>query len=358
MNARNPLFVVPGDPDQPTGGYRYDARIVTELRALGWTVDVVGLPGRFPDADEEGRTALDRVLADRPDDALVVADGLALGGLPDVAERHAGRLRLVALVHHPLADESGLPDEAVARFRVLESRTLDVCRRVVTTSRFTASRLTAVMGVPRSRIRVVEPGVDRAAPVTDPRHAREERSQRLLCVGSLVPRKGQDELIDALLPLADLDWTLDLVGDPGRDPAFARALGEKIESSGLGGRVRLAGVRAPGELDDDYRHADVLVVPSRYEGYGMVLTEALARGLPLIATDGGALADTVPADCALQVRAGDRAALTGALRRWLTDPGLRARLVETALEERDVLTDWTTAGRRFARALDITEVPA
>ena len=358
MKARSLLMVVPGDPDQPTGGYRYDARIAEELRALGWSVDVAGLPGCFPDADAEARSALDRILGDRPRGATVVVDGLALGGLPDIAERHAPRLDLVALVHHPLADESGLGEDARARFLALEWRALAACRRIVTTSRFTAARLAAIMDVPGSRVHVVEPGVDPAPAATDPRRAAEERPQRLLCVGSLVPRKAQQVLVEALAPLADLDWSLVLVGDAGRDPEYAEALRANVESRGLADRIRFAGIRMPKRLDADYRRADVLVVPSLYEGYGMVVTEALARGLPLIATDGGALADTVPDDCALQVPAGDRDALTHAVETWLTDPALRARLAAAALAERDALDDWSAAGRRFADALEIDGVPA
>ncbi|MGK7295696.1 MAG: glycosyltransferase family 4 protein [Candidatus Wenzhouxiangella sp. M2_3B_020] len=358
MSAPGLLLVVPGDPDQPTGGYRYDARIADELRSLGWSIDVIGLPGRFPDADDEARAALDDVLSLRSEGATVVVDGLALGGLPDVAERHARRLDLVALVHHPLADESGLSEDASARFLALERRALAACRRVVTTSRFTAARLAAAMDVPASRLRVVEPGVEPAPAATDPRRAAEERPQRLLCVGSLVPRKAQDVLVDALAPLAERDWSLELVGDAGRDPAYAEALRENVESRGLGDRVRFAGVRMPEQLDADYGRADVLVVPSRYEGYGMVVTEALARGLPLIATDGGALADTVPDDCALRVPVGDRVALTDALETWLTEPALRARLVAAALERRERLDDWPAAGRGFAAALESREVSA
>lgn len=350
----NATLIVPGDPDQPTGGYRYDARIVDELRRLGWRIAVVGLPGRFPDADDEARRALDRALSDRADGALVIVDGLALGGLPEAAEAHAGRLRLVGLVHHPLADETGLDDARRLRFEQLERRALAACRRVVTTSGFTARRLHGGLGVDASAIRVVEPGVAAAPACTDPERAGKPGPQRLLCVGSLVPRKAQDLLVEALARLDRDDWTLALVGDPDRDPDYSAALRERIAASGLGERIRVAGVRDVDALDADYRAADVLVVPSHYEGYGMVVTEALARGLPLIASDGGALADTVPADCALQVPAGDVDALRRALERWLSEPALRRRRVERALAVRDRLGDWRDAGRRFADALEST----
>lgn len=350
MSDRDLALVVPGDPDQPTGGYRYDARIAAGLCEGGWRIDVIGLDGRFPDPDARARAALDDALAGRPDGALVVVDGLALGGLPDVAARHADRLGLVALVHHPLADETGLSRRQRERFEALETRALAACRRVVTTSRFTAGRV-ARMGVEAGRIRVVEPGTDPAPAATDPARAARPDRQRLLCVGSLVPRKGQDLLIEALAPLTDRDWRLDLVGDDERQPDYARRLRERVASLGLAGRVRFAGVRTTPELDADYRDADVLVLPSHYEGYGMVVTEALARGLPLIATDGGALADTVPDACALRVPAGDADALRRALARWLDEPSLRAERVERALAARASLNDWQAAADRFAGVL-------
>ena len=312
-------LIVPGDPDQATGGYRYDARVAAELRRLGMAVDVIGLAGRFPDADDQAGAALDATLRALPDGHLAVIDGLALGGLPEVAHRHAGRLALVALVHHPLADETGLAPLVRNRLLESETRALAACRRIVTTSDFTARRL-ADLGVLPDRIRVVPPGVDRAAP----HRVTGSAVHRLLCVGSLVPRKGQDLLIEALAGLKDLSWRLDLVGDPDRDPEFAENLEAGIDRHGLADRIEIRGVQDPDTLDATYRNADVLVVPSHYEGYGMVVTEALARALPMIASTGGALIDTVPPAAAVQVPAGDVRALADALRRWLVDPGLRA----------------------------------
>lgn len=347
MNRRPISLIVPGDPDQPTGGYRYDARIAAELRRLGNEVDVIGLPGRFPDADDAAREAMERTLRALPADQIVVIDGLALGGLPDIARQHADRLALAGLVHHPLADETGLAPALRARLLKSEPEALAACRRIVTTSAFTAGRL-GELGVARERIRVVPPGVD-PAPVRQPRAAAE---QRLLCVGSLAPRKGQDLLVEALAGLTEFAWRLKLVGDVGRDPGFAGSLRSAIDGHGLDARIEIPGVKDAAALDAAYRASDVLIVPSHYEGFGMVVTEALARALPVIATDGGALADTLPLRAGLQVPAGDRQALASALRRWFSDPELRLEKTAGALDARRTLDDWFAAGRRFAAALD------
>jgi len=364
-------LIVPGRPDQPTGGYRYDARVAAELRGLGMQVEVIGLDGRFPDSDEQARTALDSALSALPDHDIAVIDGLALGGLPDVAHLHAERLALVALVHHPLADETGIAPRLHRHFLHSESQALAACRRIVTTSGFTARRLGELGLVPSEdcdeclvdggrnpdddrivkridhRIRIVPPGVDPAAP-RDPRNS---EFQQLLCVGSLVPRKGQDLLIDALAGLQEFAWRLQIVGDFNRDPEFAETLRASIDKNGLAERIEICGVQDTCALDVSYRNADLLVIPSHYEGYGMVVTEALARALPMIATTGGALADTVPPATALQVPPGDARALAHALRQWFGDLALRAEIQAGAEHARGELSDWTETGRRFAEAL-------
>jgi len=350
MSLHRTALVVPGSLDQPTGGYRYDARIAAELRRQDIEVEVMELPGRFPDADGTARAAMNEALGSLPDGSITVVDGLALGGLPEIARQHRDRLTLIGLVHHPLADETGLTPALRQRLMVSEARALASCKRIVTTSEFTARRL-ADFGVARDRIRVVPPGVD-PAPAREPVDA---TAQRLLCVGSLIPRKGQDLLVETLAGLAAFAWRLELVGDVGRDCGFAGALRARIHELDLEDRIVIDGVQDTTTLDASYRRADVLVVPSHYEGFGMVVTEALASALPVIATDGGALVDTVPRQAGLQVPAGDTQALARALTRWFTEPELRAEKAAGAMNARPTLQDWPLAGRHFAAALELDD---
>jgi len=347
-------LVVPGDPDQRTGGYLYDARIVEQLRRLGWSVEVIGLGGRFPDADELARRSMQEVLDARPDGAHVLIDGLALGGVPDAVSPHAGRLDMTALVHHPLADETGLDDMLRERLLEREARALAACRRVIVTSRSTARRLRE-LDLDHRPARVIEPGVEAAEPAeaAAARLAGCEPGgpERLLCVASLTPRKGQDVLVEALAGLAGRDWHCVLAGSTVRDAEFAARVTRAIERAGLAGRIECIGECEADRLDTEYRRAGVCLLPSHYEGYGMVVVEALARGLPLITTTGGALADTAPEDCCLKVEPGDVAGLRRAVGRWLDDPTLRRRLTRRAFERRAHLRDWAEAGRAFAAAL-------
>ncbi|MGJ7462492.1 glycosyltransferase family 4 protein [Halomonas sp. MA07-2] len=344
-------LIVAGDPGQLTGGYVYDARIVSVLRARGHHVEVVGLEGRFPVPDDLARRSMARVLSSLPDGDRVVIDGLVMGGLPEEIAPHADRLVIIALVHHPLADETGLDDSTRRHLHDSETRALALARRVIVTSAWTARGLDR-FGVEASRRRVVEPGVEPAALAASALDLEAPGPRRLLCVATLIPRKGHDLLLEALSGLQDRDWTLEAVGSHARDPHHAARLFAAARRHGLERRIVWAGERdAPG-LAAAYHRAELFVLPSRYEGYGMVVTEALARGLPVLTTTGGALVDTLPARAGLAVPPDDAVALGEALAAWLDDAELRRRLRRGAREARHGLGDWQQAGDRFLDALD------
>jgi glycosyltransferase involved in cell wall biosynthesis len=350
-------LIVAGDPDQLTGGYVYDARIVAALRARGRAVEVVGLEGRFPEPDDLARQSMARALSSLPDGAHVVIDGLAMGGLPEVIAPHADRLVIIALVHHPLADETGL-DEATRRHLLdSETRALALARRVIVTSRWTARGLDR-FGVPAARLFVVEPGVEPAPLAASALDLEPPGPRRLLCVATLIPRKGHDVLLEALAGLKERDWTLEAIGSHERDPDHATRLLVTAQRYGLEERILWGGERDAAGLAAAYHRAELFVLPSRYEGYGMVVTEALSRGLPVITTTGGALVDTLPPTAGLAVTPDDAAALEDALAAWLDDPELRRRLRRGAREVRHGLGDWLQAGDRFLAALDAPFPPA
>lgn len=343
-------LVVAGDPAQRTGGYLYDAHIAHALREAAWQIDVVGLEGRFPDADSVAERALDAALAAQPDGSRVVIDGLAMGALPWVVARYHTRLDITALVHHPLGDEQGLTATKQTKFHHSEMAALAAVARIIVTSRFTRRRLeilAAEMGIRLSPIHVVEPGVA-PAPLSEPTR---DGPLNLLCVATVTPRKGQDILVKALGSLSQLDWQCDCYGSNERDPEFAKRVATLIDAHELTDSLRLQGECDGAELEAAYQEADVLVLPSWYEGYGMVVTEALARGLPVITTTGGALNDTLPDAAGLKVPPGDSEAFALALTRFMTEPLLRERLRQGARQAREKLNDWQAAGEQFARIL-------
>ncbi len=344
-------FLIPGSLDARTGGYEYDRRITRALRARGVAVDVVALDGSFPAPTAAARAQAARILSAAPDGAVVMVDGLAFGVMADEASREARRLRLVALVHHPLADETGRTPDQAAALKDSETRALAATRLVVVTSPATGRRL-AAFGVSTDRVLVVEPGTEPAVPARGSGGGSDRAgSVHLLCVATLIPRKGHDLLLRALADLADLPWRLTCVGSGDLHPPTTAALLQLVRERGLEHRVVFAGEVGGEHIDACYDAADVLVMPTRYEGYGMAVAEALARGLPVVSTVTGAIGDLVGADAGLLVPVDDQAALTAALRTVISDPGVRARLRDGALRMRERLSTWDDAAARLAAAL-------
>jgi glycosyltransferase involved in cell wall biosynthesis len=278
----------------------------------------------------------------------IVIDGLAFGVLPEAAAALCERHPLVAMVHHPLALETGLTAAEAAALRESERAALSAVRRVVATSAETARILAADYGVPADRIVVAPPGSERRAPS----QGSGDGTVRLLSVGAIVPRKGFDLLVAALAGLAGLPWHLAIVGDGSRDPAAAARLAAAIERHGLKARIELCGVLSDAQLAARYRQADVFVLASRFEGYGMAFAEAIAHGLPVIGTTAGAIPDTVPAQAGVLVAPDDVAALEHALRRLVERKDERAKLAAGARSAAERLPTWPASARLFAGALE------
>jgi glycosyltransferase involved in cell wall biosynthesis len=344
--VKDVVFAVPGSLDTPTGGYAYDRRIIQELVTLGWRVKVVDLGDEFPHPAPRTRTAAGAQLAALPTDRPIVVDGLAFGVLPEVAQMLRDSHKLVALVHHPLALESGLSAADAGALRASERAALAFARHVIATSATTARLLFADYDVPANGLCVVEPGTDRAVVVRRPG----EGSISLLAVGSLVPRKGYDVLVAALARLKNLPWRLAIAGDRSRSAETAERLEADIARYGLGDRISLLGAVSAAQLSVLYAGADLFVLPSRFEGYGMAYAEALAHGVPVVGTNAGAISETVPADAGVLIPPDDVNALAAVLRRLIATPAERQRLAAGARAAR--FPSWGEQGARFARALE------
>ena len=346
MTAPALHVVVPGALDQLTGGYVYGTRVVRGLRKRGWCVDVHELSGKFPDVDDVAARSLHDVLSAIPTGSRVLVDGLAMGALPGPVRAAAGRLSMLSLVHHPLSDETGMDPMQAERYRGLETDALAACVGVIVTSPFTAARLEAFR-VPASRVRCVRPGVDRVRAARGPGP---DAPPQILCVGSVVPRKGQDVLVRALARIRERPWSCVFVGSEDRDPAYAARLRTLLGELGLNSRIRLAGELDQSSLDELYDTSTFFVLPSYLEGYGMVLTEALARGLPVVSTTGGAIPQTVPTDAGILVSPGDAVALGEAVAAML-DPVRGARLTRAAQKHAAGLLTWDHTATAFESAV-------
>jgi len=346
MTGRVLHVVVPGDLDTKTGGYGYDRQIIHGLQARGWNVVLTGLPGHYPFPSAAECAAATTALAAIPDGSLVLVDGLALGALPVEVARERERLHLVALVHHPLGLETGLNADTSRLLLDSERRALACVRGVVVTSSRTTSAVES-LGVARERVMVVEPGTD-AAP--DARGSG-TGARHLLCVASLTPRKGHDTLFDALAEMLDLDWHLTCVGSAARDSAHAARLTARASTAPLCERVTLAGELAGPALEAAWDAADLFVLPTHYEGYGMVVAEALAHALPVVSTATGAVPELIGANAGVLMPPGDAAALHALLRTLMTDEVRFARLRAGARAARATLPSWNEACVRMEAAL-------
>lgn len=336
------VFAIPGDIETASGGYGYDRRVLELLPAYGISVSHLELPGSFPAPSPEDLAVARRLVAATPPESILLIDGLAFGAMPESLIRDFGRT-VVALVHHPVGYETGLSEERAEALIGTERAALALARNVVVTSRATKRTLERDFGVPLKKITVAEPGTDPA-----PRATGTGTPLHLLAVGAISKRKAYEILVRALVPLAELDWRLTIAGATDRDPAAVDVLETAIASARLGDRISMVGKVVPATLDRLYESADLFVMPSLYEGYGMVLAEAMARGLPIVCTTGGAAADTVPDNAAMKVPPGDPQALTSALRDALDNKKLRVRMADASWEAGRALPTWNETARRIA----------
>lgn len=338
-------FAFPGDLDTPTGGYHYDRRLIAELRCSGVTVETISLPPYSPVPTEQTLESVRQTFAALPDQSVVLIDGLAFGVLDEMATSEAQRLRLVALCHHPLALETGLDEQEREALFASERRALSHARATVVTSSHTRQILVNQFAVPFERITVALPGTDRV-----PFAPCEGYPIKLLTLASLTQRKAHDVLIEALSSLKSLDWRARFVGGMHFDPTWAASLQERANILGLSQRIEFAGTVE--DTQREYQQADVFVLPSRFEGYGMVFAEALAAGLPVVAARTGAVPDVVPETAGMLVPPDDIPALTEALRQVLTDNALRLRLQAGARQSALALPSWHETAAIVAQALE------
>lgn len=339
-------FAYPGDLNAPTGGYGYDRRVMRELAGLGCDVRPIALPASFPypTADDLAQSQL--LLSNGDRDALVI-DGLAYAAMP-ARLITALTPRPLALVHHPLFLEAGLPPDMAALLRAGEQAALDCAGAVVTTSAMTADIVAREFSFPRDRLFHAPPGVDPAPRAQGSR----DGVVRLFSVGSLTPRKAHGDLVRALA-LVHGDWRLTIAGSLELAPDYAREIAALIAAQGLGERIRLAGAMGADEIAAGYAGADLFVTASHFEGFGMAIAEAVAHGLPVIATREVATAGAVPEAGALTYPAGDIAALAARLNEMVGDAGRRARLADGAWQAAQRQYRWSDTARAFLAALRV-----
>lgn len=344
---RHAIFVVPGRLDARTGGSLYNHRMVRALRAQGWRIDVRELADDFPAPSAASLVHAGEVLRGTPSRTITVVDGLAFGAMPDVVIAERDRLVLVPIVHMPLADEAGIDEQVRHVRRERERRALTSATAVVATGRSTVEAV-ADCGVDADRIALVMPGTDRAnlargSGGPDP---------HLLCVAALMPGKGHEVLLRALAANRDYPWRLTCVGSSIRCPALAESVQTLAVTLGLGDRVSFAGEAGDVALNEYFDRADVFVLATIAETFGMAVAEALARGIPVVSTTTGEIPALVGADAGVLAPPGDISAFSSALTRVLADAAFRSKLHSGAIAVRSRLPGWDAAASTMASVLE------
>jgi glycosyltransferase involved in cell wall biosynthesis len=348
MPDKRLVFAYPGDLETLTGGYGYDRRVIAGLAANGWDLRPLSLGPGFPFPSGSTLQAVDETFSALPDDTVVIVDGLAYGVVDQAAGKHGKRLRLIALVHHPLFRENGLSKDVAERLLASEGAALSHARHVIVTSPATAIQIEDLFGTSKDAISIALPGTE----VLEQRRNASEGAIRLLSIGTVTQRKGYDLLFESLGHLKEMDWHLDIVGGLEADPGCVVALKNQLDTLALTGRITFHGAVPQEKLSDYYCSADVFVLASRYEGYGMAYTEALAHGLPVIGSGAGAVKDTLSVGGAIYCGVEDVQALTAALSTLMSDAEARQRLADAAWNAAQSLPRWEDAVKVFETVME------
>ncbi|PWJ22437.1 glycosyltransferase family 4 protein [Jannaschia seohaensis] len=342
---RPAAFAIPGDINTVTGGYIYERRLLMGLRDQGRDVQHLQLAAAFPDPSAADMAAAIDALADLPPERALILDGLVFGAI-DTAGLARVRAPIVAMIHHPLALETGLSAARHAHLFRTERDNLRLARHVLVPSPHTADILAGDYATPRSRITIAPPGTD-----ARPRRRHPIDPPLILSVGLQHPRKGHDVLLRALARLTHLPWRAVIAGS-AHDPEHAALLARMVEELDLGARVHLAGRVPNAELDALYAEATLFTLATRYEGYGMVFDEALTWGLPIVACATGAVPQTVPEGTGRLVPPDDPGALAQAVTELLTDLPARDAMAARAAAAGAALPGWDDTARIAGEVLD------
>jgi glycosyltransferase involved in cell wall biosynthesis len=339
-------LVVPGNIHTLTGGYIYDKRMTDGLRLKGHQIQIHSLSGEDPFSSEERSGQCWERLRAVPKGETIIFDSLVFGAIPGFLKEINQNHIIIALIHLPLSYSKNYLNTRLEKLSVSEEEAFSYADRILVTSRFTMDLLVGV-GIDPYKIQVVLPGVE----VFTRKAGWPKLPRNFITVSNYTKNKGYALLIEAMKEIRQLDWTLDCYGDKSFDPKHVGSLSRLIEKYRLTDRIFLHGPVSGKTLAETYVNSDLLIHPSEFETYGMVLTEALAHGIPVVASKGGAITQTVPESMGVFFEVNDSKSLQQILEKLLMDTGnYQALCRETSTYYQRAQT-WGKSVEEFEKAI-------
>lgn len=303
-------FVVPGGPVPRTGGTLYNRALAAASLRAGHPVREIPLTGRWPLPTPAQLARFRPVLGALPVGLPLLIDGLLWTGLAPLHDHLVAHHPCTVLVHSPLFRETGLRPGTADDLRTREAHALARAHRCIATGGPTLRDLAQHFDQTAA---CLPPGTRRVQPVA----ARDPLA--LATVASLTPRKGHDRLFRALHRLSDVPWHLTCAGSATLDPRWVQHLRALAHQLGIAHRISLVGELGPPGLEALWATTGLLVHGAHYEAWGMALSEAIARGVPVVSTPAGALEGPCAAAAAGLDAAGDPDAWAEVLRAVVTE---------------------------------------
>lgn len=322
-------FLVPGNVRHGSGGNKYNAKLAEHLTALGASVETVTVDGDWPVGSPADRQRFAQAL---DGGTTVIADGLVASGAPEeIAGAVKAGTKVWILSHMALAEHGDL-----------ESKALAAAIGIICPSVHSAAELQAKHG--SLDIAVATPGAEPAdlSAGSQPKH--------IVAVAALLPNKDQAHLVEALSQIKDLPWTAALIGSEEADPAYAAEVRAAVEHHALQNRIRVTGELTGTSLEEQWHQADLSVLLSHSESFGMVVTESLAHGVPVLVRQGTGAVEALGGTGA-GAAWDPREALADTLRSWLTDVEIQGSWHENAILARDNLSGWDNTAAIVLKAV-------
>ena len=339
-------FLIPGDIETLAGSYIYDKRIIEGLKAKGHTVNLQRLADDFPFPSDESLVQCKKIVKSIPKSEPIIVDSLAFGVIPEILEDVAATNPIIALIHVPLSVDPIYSAYQRTLLTSNEQEAFKLASKFVVTSEYTLDVLLN-LGIEMPQIKLVVPGID-----DFPQKKNfPDKPFKLLSIANMCRSKDHSILVRALSALKDKDWLLDCYGNLDMDREYLSDLQAMIRKNHLQEKILIHGIVSGQELTNAFLNADLFVHPSDFEIYGMALSEALAHGIPVVASTGGGICKTVPSKMGQFFKPGDVYGLQSILEELFENQDVYKKLWTNAQFYKERAQTWAKSIDLFETAL-------